>query len=508
MLASSNDIDSEAILGAYESALKELESVVGSEPSNSAGISEKLLNVLLTRDKVQKDVVPNISGGSAGVGLKLHELDEELKVNFRVINRSLKPKTKIEILASLEEVRNMVEVTLIRWWWYLKIEIYSDLRWRIVNPVMRFLSLMLLGISIFYFSGTVYAWANGSFVLNTLQSVFTVVGSIGSVLGITSFFNDYIKNLFSDLIKNKKGLSLKGLFDAKGIQMYKLHQFPCYRERWIIVIILTFLWSLGSYVIYENLKKEAININNKTLTKYWSSETSLDESKNQIKRSISLDPTNKDLHRNLAFVYENSYELDNAIKEYKALLPDLDATIELIRLHILKLNENKKKDQDYDKNLALLVYILQNSYINYCINNYEQLQKSNEIVTCSYLENQSKVHDQEFLRMTFRFFNILGWARMIQGQYTQAKLDLQQSINLANIGLGSFKENSLDWERRKAQASCLMVQVLDKQKRDPSIFWKQCHDYKPRSTDDYTLWTPEYYIFSDPDLQKRTIISK
>ena len=90
MLASSNDIDNEPIFRAYESALKELESVVGSEPSNSAGISEKLLDILLVRDRVQKEFVSNVSPGSANLGLKLNELDRQFKINFRKINQKLK----------------------------------------------------------------------------------------------------------------------------------------------------------------------------------------------------------------------------------------------------------------------------------------------------------------------------------------------------------------------------------------------------------------------------------
>jgi hypothetical protein len=531
MLASSNDIDSEAILRAYERALKELESVVCSEPSNSAGISEKLLNVLLTRDKVQKDVVPNISGGSARVGLKLHDLDEELKVNFRVINKGLKPKTKIEILVSLEEVKYLLGNVSQCWWWNKRIEIHWHIWYKFSGWLFRLFSLLLWAASLYYFILIINAWRNGVFSLNSVQGGMAIVGSIFTALftavnflGLGNPIGNYFKDFLLNTVKNRKLSFLKAT-----INFYRLHKLSLDFCVLLISIFLS-LW-IGNY--YYKLQENAITINNDAIKKLWISKESLQEKKEKLKFALILLPQNSIIRRNLATIYEKLSEYDMATKEYEVLLPELESTMELLRLYILKI-ENSQKDKDIntknDQNnqnnnnhIISLIYILNNSYYHYCVdfeNKINQVKKIDhqDVDVCHYLRDKEAIHQpaffkkhwkylvnqnsslqktySDFLQKTYRFYLVRGWARMTQKQYLQAELDLKQAISIAMVGL-SLEEKPQDWRRRQAQASCIIAQTLKKQEKDVSDYGTICHKYQPKSSDDYTAWTSEYLVFSD-----------
>jgi hypothetical protein len=174
---------------------------------------------------------------------------------------------------------------------------------------------------------------------------------------------------------------------------------------------------------------------------------------------------------------------------------------------------------------------------------------------------------QNFLRYTFTLIKMRGWTNLSQGKYSQAKVDLESAWFLADevsillhnyintlkrkfieedlyteedfakraniLGNKSFlnkildnksvldkilndekifkdvlidaQETLSDWERRKAESACLLVQSLkglkitNKSKKNQSLYKKQCYGYKPDNFYTWRHWTPEYSRWSQPE---------
>ena len=509
---------------AYENKLKDLEIAIEQFSSKFGIISEKLLDVLLIRDKIKKDWLPDITRGSANLGLKINELDRELKINFRTINEKVKPKTKIEIVASLEEFKDLMEIVSKDWWWNLKI--YSSFIERL-NPVWKFLSFGFFAISLTFFCKIVYAWTSGLLILRFWSSLVTSVGSILSVFGLQALFTDYTKKFTLDSLKLVQKILL-----FKDHSSHSFYRWFVYRYRWITLFIGGFVFSLVSWLwLLFLIPKQAQESNNQVVDEYWNPKSSLEDKKNQLKLSAKFNPDDKDIRKNLAQAYIDLYDYDNAIAEYKALLPDFEAVTALTRLSLLGLDKNKN-DSNY---IAHLIYLMQMSYNQLCIIDHRYKYKLNITSVsppneCHFFDIlMSRKNNQEFqyefqknqylISSTYEFFYLRGWTRMNQRQYQRAKEDLIKSIDIIDIILKFDKKNSINQRKiRKAKSSCLLVQVLDKLNKTSNKISKSVdQSYKTykkncfegidsfKSVEDWKEWSQEYDLWSNPDLVKPSV---
>jgi tetratricopeptide (TPR) repeat protein len=159
------------------------------------------------------------------------------------------------------------------------------------------------------------------------------------------------------------------------------------------------------------------------------------------KRSISLNGGNIDAHYNLGNLYEEWLETENAKKQYQIAIAHKfpKAYNNLGRLYI--------KEKKYPEAASLLVRGL------------EEAKNRNSLPATKY-----------------SLYKNLGWARLEQKRYSQAKESLQQAIDI--LGNPADKESI----HNPGAAHCLLAQTLEqlKQPKAATIEWQQCSQLPPK----------------------------
>lgn len=162
----------------------------------------------------------------------------------------------------------------------------------------------------------------------------------------------------------------------------------------------------------------------------------LSSAQNNYERAIKLDPDYLEAHYNLGSLYEDLQEFDRARSEYKiAAQGGLDAAYNnLARLYIL--------DKKYSEAVSLLLKGL-------------------------------KLAEDD--KTKYDMLKNLGWARLGQTRYAEAKGYLQDAIDLAS---------------ERAPAHCLLAQVLEGQGAPKSslVEWENCRKYASSFNPDEDAW--------------------
>ena len=172
-------------------------------------------------------------------------------------------------------------------------------------------------------------------------------------------------------------------------------------------------------------------------------------------KAIELDGDNLDAHYNLATLYEDLQDFNNAQKQYliaaKGGLPD--AYNNLARLYI-----QKKK---YAEAVTLL-------------NQGLKLMREKE--------GQANLTDEDresLLVVKYNLFKNLGWAKFEQGQDKNAQPYLRAAIGIASNPEGA------KYIRNPGARYCLLAQVLQRQEdksapppkpSEARKYWQQCRD--------------------------------
>lgn len=158
-------------------------------------------------------------------------------------------------------------------------------------------------------------------------------------------------------------------------------------------------------------------------------------------KAIKLNPDDWEAHYNLGQVYQQLQDLDRARAEYQiALQGDFErAYNNLARLYIL------------DKKYAAAVELLQQS----------QIRTEG---------NKNKDKDLQYFLL-----KNLGWARLEQKRYEEARIYLEEAIDLINDS---------------AAAYCLMAQILERQnnKKAALVEWEKCLAYATSENPDEDAW--------------------
>jgi Tfp pilus assembly protein PilF len=185
---------------------------------------------------------------------------------------------------------------------------------------------------------------------------------------------------------------------------------------------------------HQSLPRIAVLYNNQGENDYGSG--NLSSAKDNYELAIKLAPDYREAHYNLGNLYEDLQEFDKARTEYLiAAQGGLDAAYNnLGRLYIL----NKKYD-------AAIPWLLKGID-----------EAKDNTVKYTALKN-------------------LGWARLEQKRYAEAKSYLERAIELSS---------------QKAPAHCLLAQVLDKQsnKKEAISHWRTCLRWAKLSDSDEDPW--------------------
>jgi hypothetical protein len=419
-------------------------------------IFNRLLVIFTARDRVQKSLLSNVLENPSTVEIEIHQLDKQLRNNLKTINSKIKPKIKFDIMSSLAEFKAQRTVSSNDWWWNYQLNLgwryWRIWRWRYWR-IWRWLPFLCLGFSAVILYKIIYGLTTGQILIQVssinsgVTVLFTAIGTILGFVGLQDLISGRIKDF---ALSRWKDVNQPNLFREKvSINHNPLTLF--FKPSFLSLCAFIFL----SMILPGIFNALAVN-------KSWNQGTTFQQVKNDLDRAAYLNTGNATIRKNLAkfYLYDGDYE--NAAKEYKLLLPDFEATIELLRLHLLKLDKDKNKDHnDYT---AYLAYVLNSSYFSgYCNKNkkIEDINKGNSwlkflatetaestINGCklgNYSDNYMELDENHdayliFLRRAFEFLKTRGHINLIQGQYYQANLSLESAQNLAEKTIKTIRQ--------------------------------------------------------------------
>jgi hypothetical protein len=514
-------------LGVSDNCLDKSEQIPKSSNDKKVKISEseeifkRLLAVFTIRDRVQKSLLSNVLENPSTVEIEIHQLDRKLRNDLRTINCKTKPKIKINIMKSLAEFKAQRTVSSNDWWWNYQL----NLGWR-YSRCWSFGACVCLGFSAVILYKIIYGLTTGQILIqaNLFYNSATVLGTaFGTILGFIG-----LKDIISGQIK-----------DFASSRWQEVNQSSLFKAKSFNRPFTSFLWSSSSLIIFILSIVLPIILNNMAIGKLFNDGETFKQTKNDLERAAYLMPNETEIRKNLAQFYLYNRDYANAIKEYKFLLPDFEATTKLIRLHLLKVDKIINNDDNYDDYTNYLVYVLNASYFsNYCskdrnINQKDEGNKlfrylvlnnknSSIIKECELKENYkdyTKLNEYKdvyliWLRRTFEFLKMRGWIYLSQKDFDQANLYLRSARVLASETIEGIKnaqypsvynndkkdQDDFDsqkkqllakWKRRRAESACLLS-LLPLNKPDKDNIKEECHNYNPQYLDDWLNWTYEY----------------
>ncbi|WP_293080944.1 tetratricopeptide repeat protein [Moorena sp. SIO3H5] len=387
-------------LQGYTHALTTLEDT--SSPSK-----ETVLEVLTARDTVQAELT-NQSQIPTGSLIKVNDLDHRLKQETNKITT-----------VDLTELHSILNPNVDAWWWFLEPPKhrwdYLDWLWKILTVVFITLSLSLtVDIASRFLSGGPDSL--GAFVAAT-QSVLTIFA------GRTAF--------------TKTGQeSIKRALTRLKIPHYFWEEVSCGIAFSLLLISVTVRLLLPQIaIVYENIG-DGYNNNNKNTPEFAAAISSNE-------RALLLNPDYVEPHYNLGELYEKLQDKEKALDEYQiAVEDDFDrAYNKLGRMYII--------DEKYYKASSLLLRGIE-------LNTDSENDTDNTVtpVISKLLKKlglnsikQNTSTDDEKVKYNLR--KNLGWARLKQERYAEAKRYIKDAIKLDN---------------KKAPAYCLLAKVLQAEK--------------------------------------------
>ena len=384
----------DSLLESYDNALKYLEETIKefSSVQSKQLLLEKILAVLITRDALQKEL--ETAEFSTGNLLIISELDSKLRANIKKLSHNQKVSREVRryILTQLEDICQVSNPPLKSWWWFPKIPIHG---WDRLD----------------------FAWDTLTFIwLVSIFSLFTDIASRflsgGTGLGIYGSFAVICQSILA--LAGGGALTKTGQKVVEGT----LKQWGVPKHWWqetkFGAASLLLLFFIGFRL---SLPKIARIYNNEGRKDYKNGQLNSAESK--FKRAIELDPNHKVAHYNLGELYEDLQDFKQAQTQYGLAVQSgfPPANNNLARLYLI----SEKVPVSTAVNL-LLKGIYQ-------------------------LENEPRFSQIRQRQIQYSLFKNLGWARLKQERYEEAKHTLETAINI---------------EAENASAYCLLSQALEK----------------------------------------------
>ncbi|NET67056.1 MAG: tetratricopeptide repeat protein [Moorea sp. SIO1G6] len=337
-----------------------------------------------------------------------------IKVND-LDNRLKKENNKITTVVDLTEWHSILNPKVDAWWWFFKPPKH---RWDYLDWLWKILTVVFLTSSLSLTVDISSRFLTGG--PETLGAFVTATQSVLTLLAGRSALT-------------KPGQeSIKRALTRLNIPKYFWEEVSCGIAFSILLISVTFRLSLPQIaVFYKNLGDRYIVEN---------SPPEFAAAISSYKRALFLNPDDVEPHYKLGLVYEELQENKKALSEYKiAVQDDFEVAYNnLGRMYIL--------DEKYYQASSLLLRGL------------------------DLIENTD--NDQ----VKYYLLKNLGWARLKQNRYAEAKRHLQDAINL---------------DKEKAPAYCLLAQVLEEAgEKNTEIMnnWRYCLGYSSSYNIDQDQW--------------------
>lgn len=354
-----------------DATLSDYESVLSSWQNSETRDCGQAVNLLTTRDKVQKALATE-NPVTASLLERLVALDSQLQENAALISQTL----------DLAAYRNSLSVTPNEWWWNLDSTVESDSSdkfawlWKGTRFGVWTMNLGLLGtLATRFFSG-----ASG------LVEILTI--ALPSILVLLQANNELTSS-------GQEGFNR--LFNRLKIppHLYEQAKFIPTASLFGFLLIIWFLQPQFS----QNINREGRRAEEKG---------QLTNAEQNYLKAIALDSNNLDATYNLGNLYEELQNFDNALKYYiiaaKGGVPD--AYNNLARLYILQ-NKYSEAVLLLKDGLALI----------------EQKEQK---------EQQANVSN-DLNAVKYSMFKNLGWAKFKQANYQEAQGFLETAIGIASV---------------------------------------------------------------------------
>ncbi len=387
----------DSLLERYHNDLKSLEETIKKSSSvQREQLVQKILAVLITRDALQKQLEE--VEASAKILLRLSELDSSLRKQITLLSKKVNPKVRRYILTQLEDIRKVSNPSSELWWWFPKIPVHSwdrfDLAWDILTLIwLTSIFSLFKDIASRFLSGGVGLGIFGSFAV-IFQSILALAS--GGALTQTG------QKLVESTLKHwgvPRDWWQETKFGAASL---------------LLLIFIGFRLSLPQI---------AIKYNNSGLQDYH--EGQLDSAESKYKRAIKLKPNYTQAHYGLGLLYEDLQDFKQAQTQYSLAIQSgfPPANNNLARLYILSKIDHPKPYPAAVNLLLKGIYQLENEQKFRQIKGKKQIQ--------------------------YDLLKNLGWARLKQERYEEAKDAFEAAITIENIP-------------KKAAAYCLLSQALEK----------------------------------------------
>ncbi|NEO65046.1 MAG: tetratricopeptide repeat protein [Moorea sp. SIO4G2] len=343
-------------------------------------------------------------------------------------NRLKKETNKITTVVDLTEWHSILNPKVDAWWWFFKPPKH---RWDYLDWLWKILTVVFLTSSL-----SLTVDISSRFLSGGPDTLGAFVAATQSVLTL----------LAGRSALTKAGQeSIKRALTRLNIPKYFWEEVSCGIAFSLFIISVTFRLSLPQIaVIYKNIG-DRYTFDNDT--------PQLAAAISSYKRALLLNSDYVEPHYKLGLVYEELQEYQKALAEYKiAVQDDFEVAYNnLGRMYII--------DKKYYQASSLL---LRGLYLT-----------ENDILRYSLLKN-------------------LGWARLKQNRYAEAKRHLQDAINL---------------DKTKAPAYCLLAQVLEEagEKNTARIMnnWKSCLGYASHYSIDEDKWIDQARQRLEAELNKQ-----
>ncbi|MEO0434768.1 MAG: tetratricopeptide repeat protein [Cyanobacteria bacterium J06656_5] len=413
----------------YELAIDSMEK--GKQNYNHPNwVVENLTEVLVCRDNIQTDL-DNGSFSAKEIGI-VAALDERLRKLNKNLLQEIDAKTAELIATQLEKSRDVLNPSSEAWWWFQKL---SRNWWDRYDPVWTVLTIF---------------WLTGTFGLLTDISTRFLGGSNPGTFGSIAIIFQSILALIGGGSVTQKG---QATIDQA------LTQWNIPKRFWQAAKFGSASLLLLLFIGFRlSLPKIAIRYNDSAIQDYLIGD--LDGAESKLKRALELDPSYARAHYNLGVVYQTLGNEQKSQEQYNLAVAGnfIPAYNNQARLLIL--------EEDYPNAVNLLEKGL-------------ALAKKNDT-------DQDPKNDTNPV-IEHDLWKNLGWARYLQGYYTDAEESLKIAIELAN--------NTKDLPQ-EAAPHCLLAQTYEEldTKSKAKNAWEGCSKFaKNPDNPEEDVWQKEAY---------------
>jgi tetratricopeptide (TPR) repeat protein len=393
-----------------------------------AATPEHVLAILTARDEIHREITREDRTSLSFDPQRLIKLDDRLRKNAGKMTKVVREK-------QLGRWRSSMGAGESAWWWYLEDAIDHPLDR--FDGLVRFFTIVFWTVNITLMVNLAAKFLGGGVGLLGVAAVATP-----SILGLLQIGSEFTKS-------GQEGFN----------RLLRVVHIP---KQWREELKLLLALGLFGFLcfLWMQLPEFSSRVNNSGINSFKAGK--IGEAEQSFSKAIALYSDNSDAHYQLGILYDQLEQFEKAKKEYLTAVAgdSLGAYSRLGRLYI--------KERKYAQAVALLT---------------QGLDKINEKESISIdFGNLQQTVDSD---TQYGLFKNLGWARLEQGRYEEAK-------SLLNIALSKTpkpeKNSNANDSINFGTAYCLLARVAERQKQDAQKFWSSCQQFGSASDTDQDSW--------------------